>query len=65
MQDKQEPLHTLVRKDNINISTFYLFYVESDLLNLKEGSNRDEAQFEKMTKMEATKQLMQQHLQST
>jgi len=58
MQDQQEPLHTFVKKENINRSTFHHFYVESGLLNLKEGGNRDEAQarlclnayFEKKTK---------------
>jgi len=44
MQDKQEPLQTFVKKENINRSTFRRFYVESGLLNLKEASNRDEAQ---------------------
>jgi len=58
MQDQQEPLHTFVKKENINRSTFRRFYVESGLLNLKEGGNSDEAQarlclnayFEKKTK---------------
>ncbi len=58
MQDQQEPLHTFVKKENINRSTFHRFYVESGLLNLKEGGSRDEAQarlclnayFEKKTK---------------
>ncbi len=58
MQDPQEPLHTFVKKVNINRSTFRRFYIESGLFNLKEGGNRDEAQaklclnayFEKKTK---------------
>jgi len=58
MQDKQEPLQTFVKKENINRSTFRRFYIESGLFNLKEGGNRDEAQaklclnayFEKKTK---------------
>jgi len=58
MQDQQELLHTFIKKENINRSTFCHFYVESGLLNLKEGGNRDEAQarlclnayFEKKTK---------------
>jgi len=73
MQDKQEPLQTFVKKENINRSTFCCFYVESGLLNLKEASNRDEAQaklclnayFKKRQKTEATEQLLQHWQQGT